>query len=73
MQTTIIEGTNVNQTQWEYKVITLKPKSGLFKPTPDDDAIVAALNREGASGREMVDAVAVRQLRQVRLFLKRPR
>lgn len=66
---------------WEYKVVTLKPEqSGLFSTTtiPDDKEATAIINREGAQGWELVNAVSVSAAHAIRplplrLFFKRPR
>lgn len=63
----------MDQTIWEYKVISLKAGASLFKMGPDDETVAAALNREGTSGWELVSAVAIEPIRQIRLFLKRAR
>jgi hypothetical protein len=62
-------------TSWEYKVITLKRGGGGLRLslTPDDDESIAALNREGANGWELVSAVCVNPGQPVMLYLKRPR
>lgn len=63
----------MDRTTWEYKVISLKAGANLFKMGPDDEAIMAALNHEGAAGWELVGAIAIEPVRQIRLFFKRPR
>jgi hypothetical protein len=62
-------------TSWEYKVITLKHGGGglQFSFTPDDEESIATLNREGANGWELVNAVCVNPGQPVMLYLKRPR
>lgn len=61
-------------TNWEHKVITLQ-REGNFRMsnTPQDDEIAAVLNREGAQGWELVNAVIPAYAQPVTLFLKRPR
>lgn len=60
---------------WEYKVVTLKHGGGGLKLslTPTDDEAIAALNREGALGWELVNAVCVGPAQPAMLYLKRPR
>lgn len=60
---------------WEYKVITLKHGGGGLKLTltPTDEEAALALNREGASGWELVSAICVGPGQPTMLFLKRPR
>jgi hypothetical protein len=60
---------------WEYKVVILKHGNGPFKltQTPDDDEATTALNREGTSGWELVNAVCVGPLQPTMLYFKRPR
>jgi hypothetical protein len=60
---------------WEYKVITLKHGGGglKFTITPDDDEAMAALNREGANGWELVSAVCAYPGQPVMFYLKRQR
>lgn len=62
-------------TNWEYKVITLKHGGGglHLTLTPGDDEATAALNREGALGWELVNAVCVAIAQPTVLYLKRPR
>ena len=60
---------------WEYKVITLRRGGGgiHFTQTPTDDETIAALNREGALGWELVNAVCSGPGQSTQLYLKRPR
>ena len=60
---------------WEYKVITLRRGGGgiHFTQTPTDDETIAALNREGALGWELVNAVYRGSGQATLLYLKRPR
>jgi hypothetical protein len=60
---------------WEYKVLTLKDDAGGFKlgQTPTDDRITSALNREGAAGWDLVNAVCAGPMHPITLFMKRPR
>ncbi|HWU77143.1 MAG TPA: DUF4177 domain-containing protein [Rhodanobacter sp.] len=60
---------------WEYKVITLKHGGGGLKliVTPTDDEATDALNREGALGWELVNAVCVGPGQPTLLYLKRSR
>lgn len=60
---------------WEYKVITLKHSGGGLKlvVTPTDDETIAVLNREGAQGWELVNALCVGPGQPTVLYLKRPR
>jgi hypothetical protein len=62
-------------TTWEYKVVTLKHRGGglQFTHTPDDDEATAALNREGALGWELVNAVCTGPLQPTAFYFKRPR
>ncbi|MEP6898006.1 MAG: DUF4177 domain-containing protein [Rhodanobacter sp.] len=62
-------------TSWEYKVITLKYAGGglHLTLTPTDDETIAVLNREGANGWELVNAVCVGPVQPTMLYLKRPR
>ncbi|WP_329742846.1 DUF4177 domain-containing protein [Dyella sp. A6] len=61
-------------TNWEYKVVTLK-HGGMLSTTytPDDDETVAMLNREGASGWELVSVICPAPTRPATFYLKRPR
>ena len=56
-------------------MITLKHGGGAFKlsETPDDDEATTALNREGARGWELVNAICADSMQPVRLFFKRLR
>ncbi|OOG61269.1 hypothetical protein B0E46_14820 [Rhodanobacter sp. B04] len=60
---------------WEYKVVTLKHGGGGLKLslTPTDDETISALNREGALGWELVNAVCVGPAQPTLLYFKRPR
>lgn len=59
---------------WEYKVITQKHKGAwALTETPDDSELVAALNREGSQGWELVNALISGTKRAVTLYFKRPR
>ena len=60
---------------WEYKVLTLKHAGGTFSlaQTPTDDEATAALNREGALGWELVNAVCPGISQPTVLYLKRLR
>ena len=60
---------------WEYKVITLKHGGGGLRltQTPADDESIAALNREGALGWELVNAVCAGPIQPTVLYFKRPR
>lgn len=62
-------------TTWEYKVVTLKHGGGGFRLslTPTDEETVAALNREGALGWELVNALCPGISQPVLLYFKRPR
>lgn len=62
-------------TNWEYKVITLKHGGGglHLTQTPSDDEATTALNREGALGWELVNAVCLGVAQPTMLYLKRPR
>ena len=62
-------------TKWEYKVITLKRGGGglHLTQTPSDDEATTALNREGALGWELVNAVCSGVAQPTMLYLKRPR
>lgn len=62
-------------TDWEYKVITLKFGGGgmHLSLTPTDDETTAALNREGALGWELVNAVCSGISQPTALYLKRRR
>ncbi|HET6633284.1 MAG TPA: DUF4177 domain-containing protein [Rhodanobacteraceae bacterium] len=63
-------------TQWEYKVVKLKPKKPAFfriSPMPDEAEATDILNREGARGWELVSAVSEAPTRPPHLFFKRPR
>ena len=62
-------------TTWEYKVTTLKHGSGGLQLTltPTDDEAIAALNREGALGWELVTAVCAGMAQPTLLYFKRPR
>lgn len=59
---------------WEYKVLTVE-REGTFKTsnTPPDDQLATILNREGAQGWELVNAVLAHYAQPVTLYLKRPR
>ncbi|OOG40857.1 DUF4177 domain-containing protein [Rhodanobacter sp. C05] len=60
---------------WEYKVVTLKHGGGGLKLTltPTDDEAISALNREGALGWELVNAVCAGPAQPTVLYFKRPR
>lgn len=58
---------------WEYKVITLQREGLRMSNTPTDEELVAALNREGAQGWELVNAAMPAYAQPVTLYLKRPR
>lgn len=60
---------------WEYKVITLKHGGGglHFTLTPTDEESVAALNREGALGWELVSVACAGIAQPTLLYFKRPR
>ena len=60
---------------WEYKVLTVKHAGGAFSlvQTPTDDEATAALNREGALGWELVNAVCPGISQPLMLYLKRLR
>ncbi|MGH8157876.1 MAG: DUF4177 domain-containing protein [Rhodanobacter sp.] len=60
---------------WEYKVVTLKHGGGGFTLTltPADDETITALNREGALGWELVNAVCAGPVQPTVLYFKRPR
>ena len=60
---------------WEYKMLTLKHAGGTFSlvQTPTDDEATAVLNREGALGWELVNAVCPGISQPIVLYLKRPR
>lgn len=60
---------------WEYKVVTLKHGGGGLKLTltPADDETTGALNREGALGWELVNAICVGPTQPTMLYFKRPR
>ncbi|MEO8997901.1 MAG: DUF4177 domain-containing protein [Rhodanobacter sp.] len=60
---------------WEYKVITVKHGGGglHLTTTPTDDDSMAVLNREGASGWELVNAACIGIGQPVVLYFKRPR
>ena len=62
-------------TTWEYKVLTLKHVGGAFAltQTPTDDEATTALNREGALGWELVNAVCAGISQPLMLYLKRLR
>lgn len=61
-------------TNWEYKVITVK-RPGTFKISdiPEDSDLTILLNREGAMGWELVNALSYGPINPVTLYLKRPR
>ena len=63
------------RSDWEYKVITLKAQGGALKrgQTPEDDQMTTRLNREGAVGCELVNAICAGPLYPVTVFQKRPR
>ena len=60
---------------WEYKVVTLKHGGGGLRltQTPTDDEAITALNREGALGWELVNAVCAGPVQPTVLYFKRPR
>ena len=60
---------------WEYKVVTLKHGGGGLRltQTPTDDEAVTALNREGALGWELVNAICAGPVQPTVLYFKRPR
>lgn len=59
---------------WEYKMVTLKHGGGLrLSLTPTDEEATAALNREGALGWELVNAICVGPAQPTLLYFKRPR
>ena len=59
---------------WEYKVLTVKrPGTLKLTETPADSELTALLNREGAQGWELVNALGYGAMRGVTLYLKRPR
>jgi hypothetical protein len=60
---------------WEFKVITLKHGGGGMRltQTPSDDEATTALNREGAMGWELVNAVNIGIGQPTVLYLKRMR
>ena len=60
---------------WEYKVITLKHGGGGLQLTltPTDDEVIAVLNREGAQGWELVNAVCAGIAQPTVLYFKRAR
>jgi hypothetical protein len=60
---------------WEYKVVTLKHGGGGLRltVTPTDDEAISELNREGAAGWELVNAVCVGPGQPTVLYFKRPR
>ncbi len=63
------------RSDWEYQVMTLKEQGNALKlgQTPDDDQLTKSLNREGAAGWELVNAVCAGPMYPITLFLKRPR
>jgi hypothetical protein len=61
---------------WEYKVVTLKHGGGgglKFVLTPTNDEATSELNREGALGWELVNALCVGPGQPTVLYFKRPR
>jgi hypothetical protein len=59
---------------WEYKVLTVtRPGALKLTETPEDSELTALLNREGAQGWELVNAVGYGPMRGVTLYLKRVR
>lgn len=58
---------------WEYKVITLKHGGGglHLTLTPTDEETIAALNREGAQGWELVTVVCAGLAQPTLLYFKR--
>ncbi|MEO5810555.1 MAG: DUF4177 domain-containing protein [Rhodanobacter sp.] len=61
---------------WEYKTITVKNERGMLRLTekPSDEESTSALNREGALGWELVNAVClVGVAGGVTFYFKRPR
>ncbi|MFC5435565.1 DUF4177 domain-containing protein [Rhodanobacter umsongensis] len=60
---------------WEYKVMTLKHGGGglHLTLTPTDEESIAALNREGALGWELVTAICPGLAQPTLLYFKRLR
>lgn len=60
---------------WEYKVVTLKHGGGGLKltVTPTDDEAISELNRDGALGWELVNALCVGPGQPTVLYFKRSR
>ncbi|TAL74591.1 MAG: DUF4177 domain-containing protein [Rhodanobacter sp.] len=60
--------------QWEYQVLTVR-RGGMLKlsNTPQDAELTAILNREGAQGWELVNAITPDDPMPTTPYLKRPR
>lgn len=59
----------------EYRVVALKHGGGGLKPilAPADDEAASTLNREGAPGRDPVNAICAGPAQPTVSYIKRPR